>query len=439
MTTNATTSVLILTRDFPPYYGSLGGVIRTLKLAEYLQSAGIQTFVVAAKGVPIDYFGYEGLVATLNVTYVDDHYKRYMNLKQRPASVKHRAPQSSTIRPTGLSSRALLSAEHAVSGAVPPDLGVFFNGGLYAAAASLIERYSIANVIVSSPPHSTQLIGLRLKRRFGSKIKLFIDYRDSWNTTRLFRKTYKLSQLLNKHLEKRVLRNADHLLYVSSPMIEKLRINFSHLPPASTLVMNGYDDQMLTMARATHVRADSNQGMLTLGHFGSFSSSLRSFRDPTLLVQAIANHELPIRIKLYGTYSAPPQDENLRHTIETHEQVPHAQALDTMARMDVLLLLHSQYEDSDEVVSGKLFEYIAARRPILVLGSPDMEAARLVRDHGFGYFADLRDERQLVRVLRLLIDKKAKNDLIPASTESIAPFSRQHQYAKILPALATSA
>ena len=54
--------ILIIVRDFIPYYHSLGGVMRVLKLAEFLTEKDVSVYILSAKGVEIDYFGYRKIV-----------------------------------------------------------------------------------------------------------------------------------------------------------------------------------------------------------------------------------------------------------------------------------------------------------------------------------------------------------------------------------------
>jgi glycosyltransferase involved in cell wall biosynthesis len=420
-------SVLIVCRDFLPYFKSVGGVIRVLKMAEFFQSQGVNTFIVTAKGQFIDFFGYEDLVKQLNVTYVPDRYKLYTTNKTQPAT-KHTAP------PGGFG-RLRASVEQFVSRSIPPDIGVFFNGGIYSACLRLIETHEIRNVIVSSPPHSIQLVGYRLKRRLGSRINLIVDYRDSWNCRSLFRRSPFPAQAVNLYLEALVLRSADCLSYVSPPMLEKLRRRFHTLPANTVLVMNGFDASALQWHPQPGQTPRAAAEELTVGYFGTFDSAPRSYADPRLMLSAIEKARLPIRIVVYGTYQSIPHALKSNQVLEIRAPVPHSKTTEFMAQMDVLLFLHSDYDDSDEVVSGKLFDYIAARRPILVAGSPSMEAAKIVRENGLGYVADLRDEEQLVVTLRSLMESKRNGSLAACSNENAAQFTRARQYERLLPAL----
>jgi hypothetical protein len=84
---------------------------------------------------------------------------------------------------------------------------------------------------------------------------------------------------------------------------------------------------------------------------------------------------------------------------------PHAEALAAMRAADVLLLLVPRAGGRGlSVVSGKVYEYLAAERPILALVPPEGDAATLLRDTGSAWIADPDDESQILAALGLAAD-----------------------------------
>lgn len=431
---SSTPSVLILARDFPPYNLSLGGVVRVVKLAQFLELNGFQVFVVASKGEKISTFGYDELLSQLNVFYVEDAYQRYSTRKHLHGF----QPRDSSG--AGAENSYLSSLKRLILNYATPDLAVFFQRGLYKTADNLIRHHRIQNVIVSSPPHSTQLIGLRLKRALGERINLIIDYRDSWNTRKLFRKNIYPLQKVNEWLEASVLRQGDRLIYVSAPMLTKIDKKYRVRPQSAQLVMNGFDKIMID---ADGLEEDHgyhpSSGPLTIGHFGSMSLGPSSMRDPSRFLDAIRNSDLPIKLIQYGYCNDPEYlSEASGGRVEVRGTLPHLEAVHAMKAMDVLLFLHSQREDSDEVVSGKIFDYMVAQRPILSVGPVGMEVCRIIRENRIGYCADLYDKEDIRNVILRLIEEKQSRRLISYDVRTLLQYSRQAQYAKILPLLRSS-
>ena len=79
---------------------------------------------------------------------------------------------------------------------------------------------------------------------------------------------------------------------------------------------------------------------------------------------------------------------------------PHAEALAAMRAADVLLLLVPRAGGRGlSVVSGKVFEYLAAERPILALVPPEGDAATLLRETGSAWIADPDDEAAIAAAI----------------------------------------
>ncbi len=65
-------------------------------------------------------------------------------------------------------------------------------------------------------------------------------------------------------------------------------------------------------------------------------------------------------------------------------EVSHGEAIREMRRADALLLNVPDGPNADSVIPAKVFEYLAARRPILVVGPVDGEAERIVQSQMAG-------------------------------------------------------
>lgn len=121
----------------------------------------------------------------------------------------------------------------------------------------------------------------------------------------------------------------------------------------------------------------------SLVHMGSFQARI----NPTGLWQALAelkkeSHPLigKLKIKLTGSVAAPViqsiRDNGLEEFLSLSVFQPHNEAIRQMKSAAVLLLC--VYEQNKFIVTGKLFEYLAAKRPILYTGSKDGDAAQII-------------------------------------------------------------
>jgi glycosyltransferase involved in cell wall biosynthesis len=91
---------------------------------------------------------------------------------------------------------------------------------------------------------------------------------------------------------------------------------------------------------------------------------------------------------------------------------PHAQAIASQRNSEALLLLipHSAGRGAD-VTSGKIYEYLAARRPILAAAPPQGAAAELVREAGAGLVVAPDDSEAISAALSELVERWRKGEL----------------------------
>jgi glycosyltransferase involved in cell wall biosynthesis len=86
--------------------------------------------------------------------------------------------------------------------------------------------------------------------------------------------------------------------------------------------------------------------------------------------------------------------------------LPHAESIRAQREADALLLLIPRANGrGDTVLSGKVFEYIGARRPILAAVPPAGVAAGLIRDTGAGTVVDGEDVDAMSGELESLVDR----------------------------------
>jgi len=245
---------------------------------------------------------------------------------------------------------------------------------------AIVEREGIDTVVTSGPPHSLHLIGMGLKERLG--LRWVADFRDPWTEIGYMDALFLGKRALRKHrqLESRVLRSADQIVTTSNTTREAFE-KLTHRPVA--VVTNGYDAQP----------GDGTQpdGDFVLAHIGSMLSD----RNPEALWKALRSlreedrgFARRLRIELTGLVS-PEIEQSLRkyglweHTL-VRPYVPHREALVLQRQAQVLLLVEIDAPQTRGILPGKLFEYMAAARPILAIGPEKWEAAQLVEQTGCG-------------------------------------------------------
>jgi glycosyltransferase involved in cell wall biosynthesis len=359
--------VLLVTLYFPPAGG--GGVQRPLKLAQYLPALGIETHVLAPDDPKWIHADPELRVPTQ--AWV--HRARYVGPKGRkPAEELHGK--------TGLP-RLATQARLASRRLLVPDENVSWNLTAIPAAIRIARSERIDAVITTSPPASVHLVGAAVKRATGAR--WLADLRDSLVAhphRRSESVAVRAKEKVDEAVARLVARQADAISCVSEAIAEETRV----LRPRGLVktIANGcdFDDVAgLEYRPASRFR---------ITHTGSFFGR----RDPRPFLQALADSGLDVVARFVGDFRSADREWaerlGLGDRLELIPYAPRARALELQRDSEALLLLIPEAGGRGKgVLSGKVFEYLAAERPILAAVPPDGAAAELIRESGAGVVA----------------------------------------------------
>jgi glycosyltransferase involved in cell wall biosynthesis len=222
----------------------------------------------------------------------------------------------------------------------------------------------------------------------------FDQLREAWPT--------RLQDRIDCALEALVARSADRLVAVTTPIVDDFNRRFGVCADHVSMAWDPDLDEQFSSARPPELETDHINvvytGTLTLPHRRDPRGLIAALRELAVRYPEDANR---IRLVLAGSLS-----EQERHMVEGMNRdglVRHVGALrrrDAVAlqrRADALLLLTSG--DHTSQITGKLFEYLAANRPIIAV-APDNEAARLVRETNTGVVVAPDDVQAIVGALR---------------------------------------
>jgi len=356
--------VLIVTLYFPPAGG--GGVQRPLKLAQYLPALGIETHVLAPedpKWVHRD--------PDLRVpTQAWIHRVRYVGPKARK-------PTEELAVADGLG-RVLLQAQVTARRLLLPDASVTWNLTAIPAALRIVRREGIDAVLTTSPPGSIHLVGAAVERATG--IRWLADLRDPLVANQHRRAdtaATRARQAANEQLARLVARRADAISCVSEAIAEEVR----ELEPRGIVrtISNGCDfDDFAGLEYHPAPR-------FRITHAGSFFGK----RDPRPFLQALKDSGVDAVARFVGDFRSSDRDWArglaLGDRLELIPYAPRAESLRLQRDSEALLLLVPDAGGRGKgVLSGKVFEYLAAGRPILAVVPPDGAAAQLIRETGAG-------------------------------------------------------
>jgi hypothetical protein len=306
-----------------------------------------------------------------------------------------------------------------------PDRQVGWGRHLLPALAEEIRTFRPDLLLASGPPFSPLLWTARAAGRAG--LPWVAELRDRWaNDT--YTEIPAWRRPLDAALERRTLRRAAGLVTVSEPWREAYAAAYG-LP--TTTVMNGYDPADLAGLEDT-----ATAGLpLRILHVGTV---YRGRRDPTPLLRALALPGLgadAVRLVCHGReigwVGELAQALGVADRVELAGPVPYRRSLALQAGADVLLLLQWDAPGEEGNVPGKLFEYLAAARPILVIGPEEGVPARLVRERRAGLVAAAPEA--IAAWLRGLVEAKRATGRVAALPGAArAGLTRAAQYDRLL-------
>ena len=356
--------VLLVTMYFPPAGG--GGVQRSLKLAQYLPALGIETHVLAPEDPKWVHRDPELLVPTQ--AWV--HRVRYVGPRARKPAEELRAAD-------GLE-RALVQAQVTARRLLVPDASVTWNLTAIPAAIRLARRERFDAVLTTSPPGSVHFVGAAVQKATGAR--WLADLRDPLVANQHRRAdttATRARQAANERLARLVVGRADAVSCVSEAIAEEVR----GLGPRGIVrtIPNGCDfDDFAGLEYRPAER-------FRITHTGSFFGK----RDPKPFLQALHDSGLDVVARFVGDFRS--NDREWAETLELGDRLelvdyaPRTESLRLQRDSEALLLLVPDAGGRGRgVLSGKVFEYLAAGRPILAVVPPDGAAADLIRDTGAG-------------------------------------------------------
>jgi glycosyltransferase involved in cell wall biosynthesis len=242
-------------------------------------------------------------------------------------------------------------------------------------ARDLLKKENIDCIITSSPPHSTQLIGLALSEEFG--IPWIADLRDPWTDIYYYKQFYptKLAHLYNLRLEKTILEKSSVTITVSPALKELFAEKIIASPDKIKVITNGFDpDDFQDLPAAPSHKKFTITYVGTMADIYPLEPFIKAFKRFAKI------HKGAI-LRFIGTVSP----EHVRRitsipkeNIELIPYVDHRRAIEYMSSSSALLLIIPSNKKNKGIVTGKLFEYMAVKRPILLLGPVDGDAASIV-------------------------------------------------------------
>ena len=387
--------ILIITYYWVPSGGS--GVQRWLKFAKYLPQFGWEPIVLT---VDADKASYPQIDHTLekdiphsvhiertNTCEILNVYKKVSPEKEIPFGGFTDEKPPSLFQKTSRFIRGNFFL---------PDPRKGWNKYAYKRACEIIEKENIKYIVTTSPPHSTQLIGLKLKKKFPA-IRWIADFRDPWTDIHYYKKLYptSIAHGINKRYERNVLENADKIIVTCEATKDTLLAKSPRIQANKfSVITNGFDtDDFVNVQRNTLEK-------FTVTYIGILynTTDIEGFLDAFSQLTDKENCLLRF-VGHSGIISSEINKRSLQPYTEILPQMKHEEAIQLMADSSVLVLLAPNNNKTSFFLPGKLFEYLASHRPILCIASPDNEIRQIIEKCNAGKSFDYHETNKMLDFL----------------------------------------
>lgn len=403
--------VLIITYYWPP--GGGAGVQRWLKFAKYLREFGWEPIIYTAENgeMPvIDNSLQKDIPQNVTVlkTKIWEPYSIYKTFVGKKQSEKINASFMSENKKSSLTEKLAVWIR---GNFFIPDARKFWIKPSINFLSEYIKSNPIDAIISTGPPHSMHLIALGLKKKHTS-IKWISDFRDPWTNIDFYNELMLTNSSDKKHkmLELEVLKNADSVISIGKGMNEEFKNIYRENPDKFTVITNGFDEDDIYKAPL------EKDKKFSIAHIGSLVKS----RNPLVLwkvlktlIEENAAFKNDLEIKLVGKVDFSVTESLKHHGLQDFvrriDYLPHNEVIKEQQKTKVLLLLVNNTPNAKSILTGKIFEYLAAKVPIIAIGPTNGDLAEILRKTESGLISDFENELQLKENILSIYDGKKIN------------------------------
>lgn len=418
--------VLVISYYWPPSGGS--GVQRWVKMCKYLPSLG---------WLPVVYTPENPALTSTDASLGADVPAEVEVIRRPILEPGHLARKSTNAQVTPINSQKKTLKQRIAmwirGNCFIPDPRVLWVRPSVRFLKEYLKGHPVDAIVSTGPPHSMHLIAKKVAAATG--ISWVADFRDPWTKMFYFKHLSLTDSSERRHaaLEKSVLDSATRVVAVS-PLVQKEFQAMTRTPVE--LITNGFDeddfpsaacDAQAETARPATPDAQGLASRYTLLHAGLFAAD----GNPEALWRALGSmvaenkdFATKFRLVLCGKTDKEILDSiersGLSANVENLGYLEHTKVVEHMQTASVLLLPLRKEPEYKATLPGKLFEYLAARRPILGIGQKDGAMASILADTKSGEMFDWEEQQQM----RLFLEEQYKRFKAGETTNCIGDIEK---------------
>lgn len=422
--------VLIITYYWPPTGGA--GVQRWLKFVKYLREFGWEPIVYTPSN-PESPDDDESLLKDVpsGVEVIKTEIWEPYNLYRKFTGAK----KSEKIKPAFHTDKKKAGTKQSFAVWVRgnfmiPDPRKFWIKPSVKFLAEWLQKNHVDAIVSSGPPHSMHLIARELHRI--TRIPWIADFRDPWTNLDFYDDLKLTSWADAKHrrLERSVLEEANVVLSVGKTINQQFVDMIKGWNPAADgskfkVIANGYDESDVFKGKVVQ------DEKFSIAHIGTMNHA----RNPEVLWRVLkklssedSQFAADLEIKLVGKTDASVIDSLKQHglgsALNLIEYMPHHHVVKVQQQSRLLLLVLNNTRTAKGILTGKFFEYMSAKRPILAVGPVDGDAAEILRASNAGSIAGYGDDELLCNQVKEYY-RKYKSGTLAVESAGVEKYSRR--------------
>ena len=416
--------VLIITYYWPPSGGS--GVQRWLKMSKYLPEYGWQPVIYTTENAEYPIIDPtlekdvcpEAEVIRRPIVEPYNFYKKFLGINKQE---KVKVGFASESKKSGWKEKLSVWIR---GNCFIPDARCWWVNPSVRYLKHYLEEHPVDAIISTGPPHSMHLIAMKLKKATG--LTWIADFRDPWTEIDFYDELHltRWADRRQHELERQVLTQADKVVTVGWDWARGLgRLGNRNV----RVIQNGYDWD----CSQDEERAPLSDEF-TLTHLGVVAPSRNApvfWQALQELKNEVEGFGKALKIKLVGQVDQSVIENltscGLMENTELVTQVPHDEVKRLQEASQVLLLLVNNTPNAKGILTGKLYEYLASRRPILAIGPENGDAARLIQETHAGMTVGFEDKDKMKEAIKNFYLQYLKHDLPNNTNSSIEKYSRK--------------
>jgi len=419
--------VLIISYYWPPAGGI--GVHRCLKFAKYLREFGWEPVIFTAdnaeypvldegnfKDVP------EGVTVLKTKIWEPYNFFKFITGKEKEERIHNvflEEEKPGFAHKLGIWIRGNIFI---------PDARKFWIRPSVKLLSKFLKENPVDVLFTNGPPHSTHMIAYGVKKNLG--IPWHADFQDPWTQVDYFPQLMlsPISKKIHEAMEQRIFSSADKVTICSDTWKRDLEAIGAR---DVGVIVWGYDEDDFKNVSVPL----SNK--FTLSHFGSLGPDRNAktlWKALSIIAKENEQFAHDLEIELVGFIGHVIIDEitslGLADNLKLSAHISRRETLERMCQAHVLLLILNDMPNVKGRLPGKLFEYLASRRPTLVIGPEDSDASKIVHGVNAGCTCGFDDLDKTIHTLQTLYEKFKKGKLLSNQTD-ISQYSNRNLTGKL--------